>query len=150
MKKLCLFIVIGLKILVLNAQDNTDEKESQQFSIAYYSSNVISANYNFIYKFSSELKTFTNRSLEDISLELDLMYSVKSSDYHQFNMGLGLKLDPFTEGGDGAAISVPFQLEIYPFKQNNRISAIIEIAPELYFENDIILRNMIGIRYSFK
>ncbi len=148
MKRLLLFIVIGLKIFSLKAQENTDGKEYQRISIACYSSSVISASYNFSYEFYSELKTFSNSKLEDVSIEIDLMYSFKAREYHHFNMGVGLKLDPFTEGGDGAAITVPFQLEIYPFKQNKRISAIIELAPEIYFEDDVMLRNLIGIRYS--
>ncbi len=147
MKKWILSLLIFLYALLTNAQVNNID-ELQKFSLSYYSSNVISANYKFCDKFSSEFKSFANCNFEDVALELDLQYNFKAREYHQFNMGVGLYIGPWTEK---TAFTVPFQLNISPFKQNKHISAIMELAPEIYFGEyfDLYkLRSLIGIRYT--
>lgn len=85
-----------------------------QKGITNYSSNVIAASLP-IFKInesqiSGDLKVFANNEMEYISTEADLFYQFKQAEYHRLAMGIGLKLDPFTDGGYGTAIVTPVSL----------------------------------------
>lgn len=141
------FITSGITIILLTF---VIQNAYSQLGITYYSSNAIGANLP-IFKIndnqiSGELRVFANRELEYISTEADLFYRFKQKEYHRFAMGIGLKLDPFSEGG---AIVTPVSLEFFPFQNFKKASFLFELAPEIYFEDQIRLRSMAGLRYSF-
>ncbi len=124
-----------------------------QKGITYYFSNVIGANLSVIRikdnQISGELKVFTNREMKNTSTEVDLFYRFKQKEYHRFAMGVGLKADPFTEGGDGAAFVVPMSIEIFPFQNFKKASILFELAPEFYLDDQTKLRSLAGFRYTF-
>ena len=100
-------------------------------------------------KFSTELKVFANRgNLEDTGIELNGIYKFKPGDSHQFSAGLGFGLTP--SSGEDAYFSIPVALEIFPLQSFKRISLVVELAPEIYFNDEVVnFRHLWGIRYSF-
>lgn len=143
---------ISTSIILLILFSFTQNVYSQK-GISYYSSNVVGFNMS-IFKISEnqvsgELKIFANRDLQNISTEIDLLYQFKQKEYHRFAMGIGLKMDPFTEGGDGAAIVTPLSLEFFPFQNFKKVSFLFELTPEFFIEDRTYLRSLVGIKYSF-
>jgi len=129
-----------------------DEAYSQ-VGITYYNSDIAAVNLP-IYTSSNnsiagELKFFTNSEIKDVSTELDLFYRFRAREYHQFSVGVGFKTDLFTDGGVGNALLVPFDLEVFPLQELKRISFLFELSPEIIFEDQVNLRSLIGLRYTF-
>ncbi|MFP4025695.1 MAG: hypothetical protein ACLFVR_14325 [Thiohalospira sp.] len=129
-------------------------KTFSQVGIAHYYPDVISFSYSpFSFNQSAiggELKTFTNKKMRDIQLELDAFYHFKPREYHRFSVGIGFKTDPFTDGGDGNVVTFPVVFEIYPIQKFKKLSVNFELAPELYLEEQpYTLRSLLGLRYYF-
>lgn len=125
-----------------------------QVGLTYYNTGIISVNLpvrtlndNAI---ASELKIFANRAIKDVSTELDLFYRLKAREYHRFSVGVGFKTDLFTDGGVGNTLLFPMDLEVFPLQEFKRLSVLFELAPEYVFDNDLKLRSLIGLRYTFK
>ena len=68
-------------------------KSYSQIGVTYYSSNAVAFNTSPKYKISAELKVFANNYIEDLSMELDAFYNLKSQEYHRFSIGAGLRLE---------------------------------------------------------
>ncbi len=98
---------------------------------------------------SGELKTFANRPVELLLMEADLFYNFKPHPYHRFSLGVGLNAGPFRDYDFVNAITIPGQLEIYPLQEFKRLSLMFELAPEFVIDNEVNLRSLWGIRYSF-
>ncbi|MGI6338843.1 MAG: hypothetical protein ACOXZV_05615 [Bacteroidales bacterium] len=98
---------------------------------------------------SGELKIFTNRLIEEVLTEADLFYNFKARPYHRFSVGVGLNVGLFRDFDIVNAITVPFQLEIFPLQEFKRLSLVFELTPEFIIEYDSNLRSLWGIRYSF-
>lgn len=124
-----------------------------QIEVTYYSPDIISINTPIVKiqdnNITSELKTFSNTEIKDLSFELDLFYQFKNRKYHRFSAGFGLKVDPFTDGGDGTKFLMPLVLEIFPLQDVKKVSLVLELAPEISFEENYRLRSLIGFRYTF-
>jgi hypothetical protein len=120
-----------------------------QIGVTGYTSYSIGVNTSPNRKISGEFKAFANRYFDNLDLELDLYYNFKSGDYHRFSLGCGINTSPFNEGEFIEAILLSFQLEVFPIQEFKRLSIIYELSPGLTGDNDILLRNMLGIRYSF-
>ncbi len=118
-----------------------------QIGVTYYSSNIVAVNTCRDNKISVELKMFTNNNIEDLPVELDVFYNLKSYEHHKFSVGAGLKLEPLS--GENAAVTIPFLLEVYPLTEFKKLSLLFELAPEIYFEDQVKLRSLIGLRYTF-
>ena len=144
------FIISGVILLLLFL---ITQNAYSQKGLSFYSSNAIGANLTIVKlndkQIMGELKVFANRELENISTEIDLLYQFKQMEYHRFGMGIGLKFDPFTEGGDGAAIVTPLCLELFPFQKFKKVSFLFELTPEFFIEDRTYLRSLVGIKYSF-
>lgn len=121
-----------------------------QVKVTSYSIHSLGVTIPLSEKFSSELKVFANRgNLEDTGIELNSTFKFKPSEFHQFSAGLGFGLIPYS--GEDAFFSVPVSLEIFPLQSFKRLSLVVELAPEVYFNDDVVnLRHLWGIRYSFK
>ena len=119
-----------------------------QIGITYYTSNIIAVNTSKNNKISGELKVFANSDVEDIATELDAFYNFKLHEYHRFSVGAGFRLEVFS--GEEAAITIPFKLEVFPFQKLKRVLFLFELAPEIYFEDPVKLRSLLGLRYSFE
>lgn len=98
---------------------------------------------------SGELKTFANRGIDDLLMEIDVFYNFKPRTYHRFSVGVGLNAGPFREYDHIYALTIPAQVEIYPLQDFKKLSFLIELAPELFVEDDVNLRSLWGIRYTF-
>ncbi len=120
-----------------------------QIGITSYSVYALGVNANQDHKISFELKAFANRDMEDLMLEFAPFYNFKSSTYHQFSVGAGLNVQPFTGDDIVYAITIPGQLQIWPLQDFKRLSLVFELAPEFVVDNDVNLRSFWGIRYAF-
>ena len=141
MKKISKFCII-LVLLILSSNVYS------QIGITYYTSNILAVNTNKIHKLSGELKVFANSDIEDLVMELDAFYNFKLHEYHRFSIGAGFKLEIFS--GEDAAITIPFKIEVFPIPNFKRVSFLFELAPEIYFEDQVRLRSLLGLRYSFE
>jgi len=126
-------------------------KAYSQVGITHYYPDVISVSYSpFTINQSAiggEIKTFANREMRDIQLELDAFYHFTPREYHKFSVGVGFRTDYFTDGGDGNVVTFPVVLEVSPLKEFKKLSLNFELAPELYLEDRFTLRSLIGIKY---
>jgi hypothetical protein len=124
-----------------------------QIQVMYYSNNVVAANIGILtnnkYSIDGELKVYTNKKVIDTSTELDIFYKSKSREYHRFSVGLGFKTEFFTDGGDGNKFLVPVKLEVFPLQDFKKLSLLFEFAPVFEFEDQMGLRSLFGISYTF-
>ncbi len=134
-------IAIAFMTLCLNSYS--------QLSVTSYSIYSLGINTNQNKRLSGELKTFTNRSFDDLLLETSMFYNMKPSEYHRFSIGVGLNFVPFREFDRLNAFTIPAQLEIYPLQEFRKLSLIFELTPVFIVESDAHLRSLWGIRYSF-
>jgi len=79
--------------------------------------------------------------------EFAMFYGFKPGEYHRFSIGFGVNINPFEDGIN--SFSAPIALEIFPIKEMKRFSFVLEVSPEFDAVDDINLRQMWGIRYSF-
>ncbi|TRX71542.1 hypothetical protein [Carboxylicivirga sp. M1479] len=98
---------------------------------------------------SGELKTFANRSVDDLLFEVDVFYNFKPSDFHRFSVGVGLNSELFAGSDPINAFTIPVQLEIYPLQDFKRFSVLFELTPQFIIEDDVNVRSLWGLRYTF-
>jgi len=82
-------------------------------------------------------------------MEFDAFLNFMPRDYHRFSIGLGVNGFPFIGYDHIYALTIPVQLEVYPLQNFKRISILYELSAMYIVEDDIRLRNLFGIRYSF-
>lgn len=121
-----------------------------QAGITSYSIYALGVNTNTQRMISGEMKMFANREIENLLLEADVFYNYKAGNYHRFAIGLGLNFGPFREFDHVHALTIPALIEIYPLKEFRRLSVLFELAPEILMENDLHVRTLWGIRYTFE
>lgn len=124
-------------------------KSFSQLSITTYSIYAVGINTSQSKKISIEVKSFTNKMVEEIAFEADLFYNFRTKEHHRFSVGIGINTSPFRGFDHINSLVVPFELEIYPFQNLKKISFLFELAPEFGIEDGTILRNFWGIRYTF-
>ncbi|MDZ7775432.1 MAG: hypothetical protein U5L09_07365 [Bacteroidales bacterium] len=95
------------------------------------------------------MKTFANRSFEDLLVEIDGFYNFKPRKYHRFSIGIGINVGPFRGFDQIHAFTIPASLEVYPLQDFKRISLLFELTPEIIIEDNLNLRSLWGIRYTF-
>ena len=117
-----------------------------QVKITGYSIYAVGVSVPLNEKFSADLKTYLNRSIEDVDFEITGFYNFKPGDFHQFHVGVGLGLNPYSAD---EYFSIPVVLEFYPLQSFKRFSCVFELAPEINFEDSVNLRYLWGISYSF-
>jgi hypothetical protein len=120
-----------------------------QMGVTSYSIYSLGINTSQNKKISAELKTFANRKLENILMELDVFYNFQPRSHHRFSLGVGINAIPFGNSDLVNAFTIPASIEIYPFKDFHNLSLLFELAPEFYPENSAHLRSLWGIRYTF-
>lgn len=145
MKKLLFFSTI-----ILIAFGNLNA----QLRISYYNNESAAFDYSFAKLNETshllmELRTSMDTDFEEITNWVNMLYKIQKHDAHSLSVGAGMRFDPFYEGGDGAAIVLPFQLELYPLKEIKQLSLIFELIPEIYMDEKYLLRSNIGFRYAF-
>ena len=121
-----------------------------QLSITSYSIYAIGVNTNQSKTISGELKAFTNTDIMDLLLEADMFYNFKPKASHRFSIGIGINGIPLDDSNLIKNITIPAQLEIYPLQKFKNLSIIFELTPEFDLESDWNLRNLWGIKYTFR
>lgn len=139
--KLLTFATIFLLVLSINSY--------AQISITSYSIYALGISTSQNKAISGELKTFANSSVTNLWLEADVFYNFKPKPYHRFSIGLGVKTEPFVGFDQFRALTIPAQLEIFPLQDFKKVSIMFEIAPEFIDQDDVYVRSLWGIRYSF-
>jgi hypothetical protein len=114
-------------------------------SISYYSSSLskIGLGYNFTERFWSELRLYSNTTLDNITPELVLCYNIVKKDKHNIYVGLGGNVNYFN------GIVVPIGVQFSPFEKLDKFSFHIEFQPTIDFESATLLQSSWGLRYRF-
>ena len=141
--KISRFLIIFL-LITLSSQGYA------QVGLTSYSVYALGINTSQSKKISAEFKTFTNQKFEDLSMELEGFYNFKTYEYHRFSVGAGVNFDPFKGFDRIHSLVIPLELEIFPIKDFKKFSVLFELTPEILPEDGANLRNLWGIRYSFR
>ncbi|MBN2215021.1 MAG: hypothetical protein JW723_12335 [Bacteroidales bacterium] len=120
-------------------------KGFSQLSISYYSSSLskIGLGYNFNDRFWSELRLYSNTTVDDITPELVICYNIVKKERHNIYFGLGGNVNYFT------GFVLPVGVQFTPFEKFDRFSLHIELQPTLDIESDLIIQSSWGLRYTF-
>ena len=121
-------------------------KGFSQLSISYYSSSLskIGLGYNFSDKLWTELRLYSNTSINDITPELVVCYNIVKKERHNIYLGLGGNVNYFT------GFVLPLGVQFTPIEKFDRFSLHIELQPTLNIaEDDLILQSSWGLRYKF-
>jgi hypothetical protein len=138
------FVLIAITFLL-----TLSVKSYSQMSVTSYSIYALGINTSQNKMISGELKTFANRAIDDLLMEVDVFYNFKPKTYHRFSVGLGLNAGPFREFDHIYAFTIPAQIEIYPLQDFKKLSLLFELAPEIVVESDLNIRSLWGIKYTF-
>ena len=120
-----------------------------QIGVTGYTNYVVGINTNKDKPISFEAKIFTYNYIEDLPMEFNAFYNFKAKEYHRISIGLGINLSPFRSIDQMNSIVIPTSLEIFPMKDFKRIAIVFELTPEIRIEDDVVLRSLLGIRYTF-
>jgi hypothetical protein len=121
-----------------------------QIAITGFSNYAMGINTNKNKDISLELKVFTNYYFVEMPIEANVFYNFETKEYHRFSVGLGVNLSPFRGFDEINSFVFPTALEIFPIKDFKKIALVLELTPEYRIDEDeIVLRGLIGVRYSF-
>jgi hypothetical protein len=120
-----------------------------QLAVTGFTIYAVGINTDKTKKISYEMKIFTNNYIDDLPLELNAFYNFKTREYHRFSIGLGFNLSPFRGFDEANAVVIPTSLEIFPMKDFKKIAIVLELTPIIGIGDDVALRSLVGIRYSF-
>jgi hypothetical protein len=120
-----------------------------QIAVTGYSNYAVGLNTSKSKAISFEIKIFTNHYVEEIPVEGNVFYNFKTKEYHRFSIGLGINLSPFSSPDQVNSFVIPAVLEIFPIKDFKKIAIIFELTPEVRIEDDVTIRSLFGIRYTF-
>ena len=124
-------------------------KSYSQIAVTGYANYALGINTSKNKAVSFEIKIFTNHYVEDIPMEGTVFYNFKTKEYHRFSIGFGINLSPFNSPDQVNSFVIPTVLEIFPIKDFKKIAILLELAPELMIEDGIVIRSLLGIRYTF-
>ena len=142
MKRLLAFILMASLLAV-------SVTTYSQIGITTYSTYALGINTSQNKMVNGELKTFANKAIDDVLMEIDVFYNFTPKPYHRFSVGLGFNVGPFRNFDNLYAFTVPVQLEIYPLQEFKKVSILFELDPEILPEDPVNLRSLWGIRYTF-
>lgn len=138
------FVIIAITFLV-----TLSVTSYAQIGVTSYSIYALGVNTSQNKTISGEFKIFANRAFDDLLMEIDVFYNFKPRTYHRFSVGLGLNAGPFRKFDHIHAFTIPAQIEIYPLQDFKNLSLLFELAPEIVIEDDLNIRSLWGIRYTF-
>ncbi len=132
---LILFVLLGF----------LNNKGFSQMSVSYYSSSLpkIGLGYNINDRWWSELRLYSNTTVENITPELVLLYNIVKKEKHNIYVGLGGNVNIFN------GLVVPFGVQFSPLEKLDKFSFHIEFQPTIDFESSMILQSSWGLRYRF-
>jgi hypothetical protein len=117
-----------------------------QLSISYYSSSLskIGLGYDFNERIWSELRLYSNTTIDDITPEIVFCYNIVNTGNHNIYLGLGGNVNYFT------GFVLPVGVQFYPIENFDRFSLQIEIQPTLDIgSSDAFVQSSWGLRYKF-
>ncbi|MCF8219453.1 MAG: hypothetical protein K9J21_10805 [Bacteroidales bacterium] len=137
-RKIKFVVILGLLSLL-------SLKGFSQMSVSYYSSSLskIGLAYNFSDKIWSELRLYSNTSIDDLTPELVLCYNIVEKEKHNVYLGLGGNMNYFT------GFVLPVGVQFTPVEKFKRFSLHIELQPTLDLESDLMIQSSWGLRYKF-
>lgn len=138
-----------LKLIFFLSLLTVSLKSFSQIGITSYSIYALGINTSQNHRLSGEIKTFANRAVDEIYLEIDGFYNFKAKTYHRFSIGVGVNFIPFRDFDRVYALTIPASLEIFPFQEFKKVSLLFEVSPEILPEDGVNLRSLWGIRYTF-
>ena len=141
MKQINYFFLIFLFSLSLESYS--------QISVSGYTNYVVGINTNKEKRISFEAKVFANNYIEDLPMEFNAFYNFKTKEYHRISIGLGVNISPFNTIDQMNSFVIPTSLEIFPMKDFKRIAIVFELTPEIRIEDEVALRSLLGIGYTF-
>jgi hypothetical protein len=139
MKKKASVLILFVLLSYLN------NKGFSQMSISYYSSSLskIGLGYNINERWWSELRLYSNTTVENITPELVLLYTIVKKDKHTIYVGLGGNVNFFN------GLVVPIGVQFSPLEKLDKFAFHIEFQPTIDFESSMILQSSWGLRYRF-
>ncbi|BDX37819.1 hypothetical protein CYCD_11740 [Tenuifilaceae bacterium CYCD] len=139
MKKL--FVFIFTLIVALGIQKSV----FSQISLSYYSSSLSKIGVAYkANKLWTELRLYSNTSLEDITPELVLCFNIVSKEKHNLYIGIGGNANYYK------GVVLPFGVQFTPFEKMENFSLHIEFQPSYDFDReDTMLQSSWGLRYTF-
>ncbi len=120
-----------------------------QMGLTMYTSGSVGLNTNTIKKLSIDAKFFLNSSLESMPMEMNVIYNFQPKTYHRFSCGVGANFSPFRGYDQMNYFVLPLSVELYPLQNLKQFSLVTEVAPLLTTNDDLALRYMFGLRYTF-
>ena len=140
MTKQCRILILSVLISIISI------KGISQVSISYYSSSLskIGVAYTFNDKLWSELRLYSNTSIDDITPELVVNYNISRKENHNIYLGLGVNVNYFN------GIVVPIGIQFTPIEKFKNLALHIEFQPTIDFETDVLLQSSWGLRYRFE
>lgn len=137
--KMKMWLLVGLLTL-------SGVQAFSQMSVSYYASSLSKAGlaYNFSDRFWTELRVYSNTTIDDLTPELVFCYNVAKKEHHNIYLGLGGNVNFFT------GFVMPVGLQVMPLTNFKRFSFHIEFQPTLDIEGDFILQSSAGLRYKFE
>lgn len=139
----------NFKFLILIVLSTLSIDSFSQIGVTSYSIYSLGINTSQNKRISGEIKTFANRPIGDILVEIDGFYNFKPRPFHRFSIGLGVNVVPFKEFDQFYALTIPVSIEIYPLQDFKKLSLLFELTPEILSEDGVNLRSLWGIRYTF-
>lgn len=117
-----------------------------QLSVSYHYSSLskIGLGYNFSPSIWTELRLYSNTTLDNLTPEFTLLFNVCKKERHEVYVGVGGVANGFS------GVLFPIGIQFRPFENFKRFSFHIELAPLLETNRDeVILQSAAGIRYTF-
>ena len=137
------------KYLLFSILFSISSASYSQISVTGSTNYVVGINTNKDKPISFDAKVFANNYIDELPMELNAFYNFKAKEYHRFSIGLGINISPFRGFDEINSIVIPASLEIFPIKEFKRIALVFELTPEIRIDDDVVLRSLLGIRYTF-
>lgn len=117
-----------------------------QLSVSYYSSSLskMGLGYNFGDKFWSELRLYSNTTIDDLTPEIVACYNIVKKENHNVYMGLGGNINYFT------GFVLPIGVQFTPIEKFDKFSLHLELQPTFDIDDDLIFQSSWGLRYMLK
>ncbi|HWS60056.1 MAG TPA: hypothetical protein VN182_03915 [Flavobacterium sp.] len=138
-----------IKLLFLILLFSISFESFSQISISGYTNYVVGINTNKEKRISFDAKVFANNYIEDLPIEFNAFFNFKTKEYHRISIGLGVNLSPFNGIDQMNSFVIPTSLEIFPMKDFKRIAIVFELTPEIRIEDEVVIRSLLGVRYTF-
>ena len=120
-------------------------KSFSQLSFTVYENKAVGLEFPVNAPLYLQVKAYTNMYVNSMKIEPTIMVNIRRTKLYNINIGAGVVMVPTDM--QYLRFSVPMGVSVYPFRELRNFSIVMEVAPEFY--NNVYIRSMWGIRYSF-